>query len=140
MADAVFSRPRQLEAELFCLAGEKLVRHLHQDAGAVAHARIGADRAAMFEIAENLNRVRDDLVRLLSLDVGDEADAAGILVERGIVETVRGGNAGVGGIVKSAAVSPVAVFSSTVGLQTARSSFPRGPCRDVVFANALIAA
>ena len=34
-------------------------------------------------------RVLDDLVRLAALDVGDEADAAGILVERGIVEALR---------------------------------------------------
>ena len=86
------------------------MRHLHQNAGAVAHARIGADRAAMFEIAENLNRVGDDLVRLASLDVGDEADAAGILVERGIVEALPAGTPGSAESVKSAAVSPVKVF------------------------------
>ena len=69
----------------FAFAREELVRDLHQDAGAVAGARIGADRAAMFEIDENCQRILDDLVRLAALDVGDEADAAGILVERGIV-------------------------------------------------------
>ena len=69
--------------------GEELVRDLHQDAGAVAHARIGADRAAMLEIAEDAQAVFDDLVRLAALDVGDEADAAGILVERRIVKALR---------------------------------------------------
>jgi hypothetical protein len=66
------------------------VRNLHQDAGAVAGARVGADRAAMLEIAENAERVGDDLVRFLALDIGDEADAAGILFQRGIVETLGG--------------------------------------------------
>ena len=44
---------RQSEAELGRLLGEELVRDLHQDAGAVAHARIGADRAAVLEIAQD---------------------------------------------------------------------------------------
>jgi hypothetical protein len=38
------------------------VRDLHQNAGAVAGARIGADGAAMFEVAENADRVGDDLM------------------------------------------------------------------------------
>src|SRR5439155_2989702 len=59
-------------------------------AGAVAGARIGANRAAMLEIAEDVHRVGDDLMRLLALDIGDEADAAGILLQRGIVETLGG--------------------------------------------------
>src|ERR1035441_2145844 len=69
---------------------EECVRNLHQDAGAVAGARIGADRAAMFEIAENADRVRDDLMRLLALDIGDEADAAGILLQRQVVKAFGG--------------------------------------------------
>ena len=97
-ADAVLAGRRQRDAERLGLAGEKLVRDLHQDAGAVAGARIGADRAAMLEIDQDGERVLDDLVRLAALDVGDEADAAGILGERGIVKAVRLGRAGIGGI------------------------------------------
>ena len=48
---------------------------LHQDAGAVAHARIGANRAAMLEIEQNGEAVVDNLVRLASVKIGDEADA-----------------------------------------------------------------
>ena len=33
------------------LAGKESVRDLHQDARAVAHARIGADGAAVFELS-----------------------------------------------------------------------------------------
>ena len=64
--------------------GEKLVRGLHQNAGAVAGARIGADRAAMLEIDQDRQRVFDDLVRLASLDVGNESDTAGIFFQRRI--------------------------------------------------------
>ena len=97
-ADAVFAGLRQRDAERLGLAGEELVRDLHQDAGAVAGARIGADRAAMLEVDQDGQRVDDDLVRLAALDVGDESDAAGILGERGIVKAVRFGQAGIGGI------------------------------------------
>ena len=97
-ADAVFAGRRQRDAERLGLAGEELVRDLHQDAGAVAGARIGADRAAMLEVDQDGERVVDDLVRLAALDVGDESDAAGILGERGIVKAVRLGRAGIGGI------------------------------------------
>jgi hypothetical protein len=64
---------------------------------AVAHARIGTDRAAMLEIAENAQAVFDELMRLAALDVGNETDATGILVERRIVKTLREWCAWIGG-------------------------------------------
>src|SRR6516164_4942115 len=70
------------------------MRDLHQDAGAVAGARIGTHSATMFQIAENVERVRNDLMRLLALDIGDEADAAGILFQRDVVEAFGGGPPG----------------------------------------------
>ena len=42
----------------------KMLRDLNQDTGAVAKARVGPDCAAMLEIAENAERIRDDLMRL----------------------------------------------------------------------------
>jgi len=55
------------------------VRLLHQNAGAVAGAWVGADGAAMFEVEKDRQAVLDDLMRRLALDVGDEPDASGIL-------------------------------------------------------------
>src|SRR5262249_4111013 len=43
----------------------------------------------MLEIAEDRERILDELVRFPALNVGDEADAAGILIERGIVKAMR---------------------------------------------------
>ena len=63
------------------------MRDLHKDAGAVAKTRVGADGAAMLEVAQDRQGIRNDLMRLLALDVGDEADAAGILFERRIEKT-----------------------------------------------------
>ena len=90
----------QGEAQLLRLAGEEGMRDLHQDAGAVTGAWIGADGAAMLQVDQNGESILDDLVRLAALDIGNEADTAGILVERGIVEAGCGGQAGVGGIGK----------------------------------------
>src|SRR5205085_12436960 len=56
---------------------------------AVAGARIRADCAAVLEITQDRKRVLDDLVRALAFDIGNEADSAGILVERRIVKTLR---------------------------------------------------
>ncbi|GEC16611.1 hypothetical protein NWI01_25030 [Nitrobacter winogradskyi] len=71
------------------------MRNLHKDARSVPGARIGADRAAMFKVAENADRVGDDLMRLPALDVGDETDAAGIPFQRGVIEAFRRRSPGV---------------------------------------------
>ena len=53
--------------------------NLDQDAGAVAHQLVGADRAAVVEVLQDQQALLDDRVALVALDVGDEADAAGIV-------------------------------------------------------------
>src|SRR5579885_992397 len=80
---------RQFEAELGGLLGQEPVRHLHQNAGAVAGARIGADGAAMLQIEQDGDRVLDDLVRLAALDIGNKTDAAGIFFLRRIKQAER---------------------------------------------------
>ena len=90
VADAVVAGRRQLDALLRHLLAEEAVRDLHQHAGAVAHQRVGADRAAMRQVLEHGEAVLDDLVRLHALHVGDEADAAGVVLVARIVEALRG--------------------------------------------------
>ena len=46
----------------------------------------------MVEVLEDLQALLDDLVALLALDVGDEADAAGVVLVVRVVQTLRGGN------------------------------------------------
>ncbi len=65
------------------------MRDLHQHARAVAGERVGADGAAVLEVLQDPQRVGDDLVRLAPLHVGDEADAAGVVLVRGVVEALR---------------------------------------------------
>jgi len=91
-ADRIIARSGQREAELGCLLGKKPVGKLNQNAGAVAGARIGADGAAMLEVQQNGQRVRNDRVRPASFDVGNETDTARILIEGRVIKTLRGGN------------------------------------------------
>ena len=67
---------------------QERIGNLDQDAGAVADQRIGAHRAAMVEIDQELQALADDLVGLCALDVGDKADAAGVMLVARVVETL----------------------------------------------------
>src|SRR5262249_50760484 len=75
---------RQCEAENLA---EEAVRHLHEDAGAVARVRLAAARAAVLEIDQDFERAGNDRVRSPAGYVNDEAYAARIVLERGIVKT-----------------------------------------------------
>ena len=86
VADRVLAGLGQGEAQPLRLAGEELVRDLHQHAGAVAHQRVGADGAAMLEVLEDLQPVLDDAVGLAVVQVDDEADAAGVALVQRVVE------------------------------------------------------
>jgi hypothetical protein len=95
ITDGIFAGGRQFESEFGRLLRKELVRDLYEDAGAVTHSRICADGATMLQVAKYAQPVFDKLMRLATLDVGDEADSAGILVERRIVKTVRARCAGI---------------------------------------------
>ncbi|MBK7742911.1 MAG: hypothetical protein IPI40_04150 [Betaproteobacteria bacterium] len=69
-------------------AAQERVRQLDQDAGAVALQRVGAGRAAVGEVPEYQQRLIDDRVRLLTLDVGDEAEPASVVLVGRIVQTL----------------------------------------------------
>ena len=66
---------------------ERAVRDLHQHAGAVAHQRVGADRAAMGQVFQHAQAVGDDLVGACTpFMCDDEADAAGIMLVARVVK------------------------------------------------------
>jgi hypothetical protein len=88
-ADAVLPRRGQLDALQRHLGAVVVVRDLDQDAGAVAHQPVGADRSAVIQVLEDLQTLLDNRVRLSPGDVGDEADAAGIVLVGGGVESRR---------------------------------------------------
>ena len=99
IADGVFAGLRQREAELASPCVAKNLCGICTRMPAPSPARGSAPTAPRCSRLHRIvQRVLDDLVRLAALDVGDEADAAGILVERRIVEAVRLRHAGIGGI------------------------------------------
>jgi hypothetical protein len=77
-AGAVVVHRRQREADARALAPQEAVGHLQQDAGAVAGVRLAAAGAAVEQVDEDLQGLPHDGVRGSSLDVDDEADAAGV--------------------------------------------------------------
>ncbi len=67
--------------------------HLQQDAGAVTRVDLAAAGAAMVEVLEDLDALFDDGVRFATLDVHDEADAAGVMLELRVIEALLRGRA-----------------------------------------------
>ena len=105
-ADAVFAGRRQHHTLDRHLGAVIVVGDLDQDAGAVAHQLVGAHRTAVIQVLQDLQTLLDDVVRARTLDVGDEADAAGIVLVARVVQAAggecldlfggRGGQGGVG--------------------------------------------
>ena len=85
--DAEVAGGRQVDALLARDAREEAVRHLDEDAGAVARLRIGAGRAAMVEALEDGQRLLDDGMGGDAIQVHDGSEAAGIVLELPVVET-----------------------------------------------------
>jgi len=90
-AHAVFAGRRQRDALRGHLGAVELVRDLDQDAGAVAHQLVGTDGAAVIQVLQDLEALLDDAMCLLALDVGHEADTAGVVFVLRVVEALRAG-------------------------------------------------
>ena len=98
---------------------QEAMRHLDEDARAIARVDLGAARTAMVEVAQDLQAVGHDPVRLAPVHVDDEAHPAGVVLEERIVQALFGRLAGgatrlgagrVGGQVGGAAELVVHVF------------------------------
>ncbi len=87
-SDTVVALIRQKVAIALCLAAEEAVRHLEQDAGAVAGIVLEALAATVLEVHKDAQGVVDHLVGTLALQMGKRADAAGIMLELGTVESL----------------------------------------------------
>ena len=66
------------------------MRNLDGNAGPVAGLRIAAACSAVRQIDQNLDALNDNFVRFLTLDVCNEANSAGIVLEARIVKALRG--------------------------------------------------
>ena len=65
------------------------MRNLGEHAATVAGLLVGTDGTAMVEVEQDLQAHADDVVRLRVVHVGDEADAAGIVLVGGIIQALR---------------------------------------------------
>ena len=88
---AVVALVGQQVAALLGLLAEEAVRHLEQDSGSVAGVVLEALAAAVLEVHQHRQRVVDDCVGAASLEVGDRADAARVVLELRAVQAVAGG-------------------------------------------------
>ncbi len=79
------------------------MRHLDQDAGAIPGVGLGTAGAAVIQVLQDLDALSQDRIRTAALDVGDEAEAAGVLFELRVVEPLLAGahRAGGGGAARA---------------------------------------
>ena len=87
-AHAVLTVGRQSQALPPADAAQERVGHLDEYSGAVTLQRIGPGCAAVREIPEYLQRLRNDGVALVTFDVGDEAQTAGIMLVARVVQAL----------------------------------------------------
>src|SRR6185503_3074007 len=80
----------QTDSHFKALSPKELMRHLNQDAGAISGIGLGAFRAAMQHVDQNLKRLANDVVRLTALYVNNEPDAAAIVLELRIIQALFG--------------------------------------------------
>jgi hypothetical protein len=86
-ADAVLAGLRKLDVTRLAFATEERIRQLNQDAGTVAREGIAAAGTAMHEVQKDIDSFFDDVVGGPAGDVGDEADATGVVLVARVVES-----------------------------------------------------
>ncbi len=90
-ADAVAPGRGERDVEAVALLLEEGVWHLEENARAVAGVLLATARAAVLQVEQNLDGLLDQVVRFAVLEVGDEADAAGVVLVVGVVQPLLGG-------------------------------------------------
>ncbi len=88
-AHAILAWRRQLDAAEGHFFAIELVGQLDQDAGAIAHQRVGTHRAAVIQVAQDQQTLLDDLVALAPLDVRHKTHAAGVVFVPRVIQTLR---------------------------------------------------
>ena len=84
--DAVFALVAEADVHFVGHFGEELVADLEHDAHAVAGLALGVLAGAVFQPLDDGQRIADGLVTLAALDVHHRADAAGVVLELGVIQ------------------------------------------------------
>ncbi|MGC4066007.1 MAG: hypothetical protein QM784_15430 [Polyangiaceae bacterium] len=69
------------------------MRQLEKDAGAVASERIASACATVNQIQKDFDTLAHDVMRRLALQAGNEANATGVMLESGVVQSRPGWDA-----------------------------------------------
>ena len=85
---AIVALCRQDLAALLSLFTEKVVRNLEQDASTVAGILLESRAAAVLQVDQNGQRIVQNLVMALTVDIGKRADATCIVVEFGAIKAL----------------------------------------------------
>ena len=85
---AIVALCRQNLAALLSLFTEKVMRNLEQDASAVAGVLLESRAAAVLQVDQNGQRIVQNLVMALTVDIGERADATCIVVEFGAIKAL----------------------------------------------------
>ena len=78
------------DPEAGAFLGQEFMRHLHQYACAVARERVRADGTTVGQALVDRQTLADNLVTLLTLDMGNETDTAGVVFVCRIVKPLSG--------------------------------------------------
>jgi hypothetical protein len=78
-----------MDPDFTALPRQEGVRHLDEYADAIAGVDLATARATMEQVLEDGQRLLNDGMRLLALDVDDEADTARVVFVGRIVQTWR---------------------------------------------------
>ena len=76
------------QQEPFRFIDKKPVRNLQHDSATITRFRIGTHRAAVFQVAQDRQPVLDDLVAFVVTDIGNQADAAGIVLVAWVIQAL----------------------------------------------------
>ena len=85
---AILADGGERDFEFAAFTAKKRIGHLNQNARAIALQLVGADRATVRQVLQNLEALDDDVVALAPLNVGDKTHAAGVVFMFGIVQAL----------------------------------------------------
>lgn len=88
ISDAISSGKWQVDAAFEAFTGEKIVRRLNQDTGAIAGVLFAAACSTVFKVFKNLKCLFDDVVGFTVLEVHNKAHPAGIVLVSRIVQSL----------------------------------------------------
>ena len=79
-AHAVLAKRGQSHADLGHIFTEQGIGNLNQDTRAIAHQGVSADRTAVVEVFQDLERLPHDRMALLALDVCHKTNTTGVVL------------------------------------------------------------